>query len=1028
MNKFQGDIFLNELGRNGQKKAENNKIFTKETLGVVFILFATLCLVCLITREKVFSYPGQVINAFFLGCFGYFSYLLFGWFIYFGIALLFDKKSGIKVFDKILIVLDVVLLAVFLQTVTLGGKFDSFWLYISNAYKMGAGGIATSSAGGFFTSLLSYPLINLLTVAGSAVVEGILIAVISYYLGKKVYFAIKKKKESGKLRSTFVKEEVNDNGIEILGTMDYPIDAPQLSESKPRQSLFVANPDEFAFKSKKELAKGDEQNIKIGFTENGLGVATYTQKPTETPMLDDYKKKIEYIKQPSYINVEKTVSGALYEGSTAVDPNRNERATTVSGYVSPSSLTPTEKEEIPYFEHEESSNIGDDYDAKISAERFSEKYVFDEVGDDEVVLPPVSETEDAFRRVEETTGEVSEYVDFPDMVESTDEMDPPIIEENGDEEETIVPPSRILDRRSRNIFGDLDSKENALENTANDVNYQSMAEKDGNFFTERSTPLSNSRRLNFDSEVNNVEEKKEEVQMEIEIPEEEVRFLPKDYKYNRPPLDLLERRETHIDTNSENHEERMEIIKETLSQFKIEAEPQGFVQGPTITRYEIMMPPRVSVKTVLRYDDDLKMRLASKYGVRIEAPIPGKNLVGIEVANKTKVTVGLREVIEGYAGQPSKPYSLMFALGKDIVGDSKTDNLAKGPHYLVAGATGSGKSVALNVMIVSLLMRYSPEELRFILVDPKSVGFRLYEHMPHLLIDEIITEAPKTIAVLQWAYEEMERRYKLFTECEMVCMDLEGYNTQIEKTDKEKLPRIVIVIDELADLMETCKKDMETGIRMLAAKARAAGIHLVLATQRPSVDVITGTIKANLPSRIALKVMNFADSSTILGEGGAEKLLGNGDMLFKNSSMSETERYQGAWVSEVEIANIVSYLKEKNQSYFHQGLNDFLKKTNTTPNGYGSSKKEEISATDDEGGDADETLFVKALWTSVNAGFVSISSLQRRFKLGFSRAARLVDKMEELGYVSQNEGSKARRVILTKEEFIEKYGEPPTTR
>ena len=990
---------MNELGRKDTNKTEKTSVFTKETLGVVLVLFSALCLVCLISREKVFSYPGQVINAFFLGCFGYFAYLLFGWLIYLGIILLFDKKSGVKLLDKILLVLEVVLIALFSHTVSMGDGYASFADYLSKSYLMAEGGVATCSAGGFFTALVAFPLTQLLTVVGSAVVCGVLIAVIGYSLINKMVKARKQKVENSKLRNTFVKEEVEEPQLEISGVKEYPVETVQFNESKPKQSLFVVNPNEFAFKSKKDLANSTEQNVKIGFTQSGLGVATYTQNKPQ-PLMDDFKKKIEYIKQPSYIDIERTVNGALYQGSVGVGAVKKEEQTVVSDYLAPELEKREEVQslgDIPMFEHEENTNQVEN-SAKTNAELFSEKYVDCEI-DDNV---SVEKVESSY----EPNQEIFRSVDFDIKAEKP-------VEETKSEVE--IPQSRILsDRRSRDIFGINDKEEKEVVNEVPEtpVDYTSMVKKDGNELPKRETSLNQTRALGFSipSEPKVVEEP---------IVEEEKRYLPKGYKFKRPPLDLLERREVSINSQSEDHEGRMAIIKQTLSEFKIDAEPQSYVQGPTITRYEIMMPAGISVRNVLRYDDDLKMRLASKYGIRIEAPIPGKNLVGIEVANNTKVPVGLREVMEGYAGQPSKPGSLIFALGKDIVGDAKTDNLSKGPHYLVAGATGSGKSVCLNVMIISLIMRYGPEDLRLILIDPKSVGFRIYEHLPHLLIDEIITEPQKALAVLQWAYDEMEKRYKMFADCGGVISDIDSYNANVANDEIEKMPRIVIVIDELADLMETCKKDMEARIRALAAKARAAGIHLVLATQRPSVDVITGTIKANLPSRIALKVMNFADSSTILSEGGAEKLLGNGDMLFKNSTMSENERYQGAWITDMEINNVVTFIKKNNQAYFNQDLSNFLNKTE-------KPKAEEVSVSDDvENADEEDNLFVKALWLAVNSGVVSISSLQRRFKVGFSRAGRLVDKMEEMGFVSPNEGSRARRVILSKEEFVNRFGEMP---
>jgi len=397
------------------------------------------------------------------------------------------------------------------------------------------------------------------------------------------------------------------------------------------------------------------------------------------------------------------------------------------------------------------------------------------------------------------------------------------------------------------------------------------------------------------------------------------------------------------------------------------------------------------------------------------------NVVCIEVANNVRTTVGLREVMEGSAQSQKNKGGLIFALGKDLVGNPIVDDLAKGPHYLVAGATGSGKSVCLNLMIVSLIMRYSPEDLRLILVDPKGVEFINYEHIPHLMIDEIITEPKKALAVLSWAYNEMERRFSVFRESGGgLVVDIDSYNSVVASDTVAKMPRIVIIIDELADLMETCKKDLESRIRAIAQKARAAGIHLVLATQRPSVDIITGTIKANLPSRIAFKVMNFNDSQTILSEAGAEKLLGNGDMLYKTARMSSVERYQGAYISSREVNNVVTYIKEHNKAYFDDELQDFLEKE-TRP------KQEDTSIDGDGGDDANEVneFFLKALWLAVNTETVSISQLQRRFQIGYSRAGGLVDKMERMGFVSGNEGSKARRVLITREQFIERFGNMP---
>ena len=431
---------------------------------------------------------------------------------------------------------------------------------------------------------------------------------------------------------------------------------------------------------------------------------------------------------------------------------------------------------------------------------------------------------------------------------------------------------------------------------------------------------------------------------------------------------------------------------------------------------QLSLPAGVPVKKVPNHADDIAMRLESENGVRIEAPIPGKNLVGVEVPNRVKTTVGLRDILESETFKKDKPGALTFALGKNLVGEAVTETLAKGPHYLVAGSTGMGKSVCLNSMIISLITKYSPEELRLILVDPKQVEFNDYEHLPHLMIDEIITNAQKAIATLQWAVDEMEARYAKFRESGV--RDINEYNENVADDTVPKVPKVVIIVDEVSDLMQYNRRDLEAKILSLSQKARAAGIHLVLATQRPSVDVITGVIKANLPSRIAFRVSNAADSGTILGESGAEKLLGNGDMLYKNAQMPKCERVQGAYISSSEVKSIVAYIKENNESYFNDAAAKAIEES--------IRPKESESEEDDavtERNVSDDKLFVEALRHVITTGSASISMLQRRFSVGYSKAGSLVDQMDRLGYISPFDGSRARQVLITKEEFEEKYGE-----
>lgn len=901
---------------------------------------------------------------------------------------------------------------------------------------MGENGISSTSAGGLFTGMIAYLLCSILTDVGSFVVLGIAIAFVGYLLIKDfIKEPSEEKQKVNKFRSSFVKEE--DLGIEVAGEKDYPVEGVDFSVQAGKQKLFVNNSNEFAFKNKREMQKESQNgsSIKFEFSEGGLAVVKTESSQTQQVVKpvakdDDYKKKLDYIKTPTVIDMEKYSSTNFYGSSYS------QSQTTVSDYVSPRQESTANvfneqtNEEIPFIEHDvqASEGIAGQESAEQRAEMFNERYL----GNQEVESQssPFIQME---KPVEDQSFEQSQEIPF--IQEVADEQ---TVEEQPLSEPTVSafdfgannqPESTQIEQQSQGVEEIFDEVEEPFEQEIEEVPTQSNITTNQRvrsiFFDEEVKEQAQSvgftSRVNADNNQSSrrgyiFDQPKNKVEEVVEEKKEKV-VAPINREYFRPPFDLLESYAQPIDAEQENHEERKEIIKRTLAEFKIDAEPKNHVQGPTITRYEIMMPAGISVKNILRYDDDLKMRLSAKNGVRIEAPIPGKNLVGIEVANNVKITVGLKEVMQDLAEKKTKAGSLMFALGKDIVGNAISDDLTKGPHYLVAGATGSGKSVCLHVMLVSLLMRYSPEELKLVLIDPKSVEFRKYEHLPHLLVDEIITEPKRALALLQWAYDETNRRNDMFTACGGHVSNIDDYNSMIANDKIAKLPRIVFVIDELADLMEACKKDLEEKIRKIAAKSRSAGIHLVLATQRPSVDVITGTIKANLPSRIALKVMNFADSQTILSGGGAEKLLGNGDMLYRNSSMADYERYQGAYISGREISNIVEYIKEKNTAYFDDDVKDFLEKETRPP-------IEETSSSHEEGGVAEEysEQFLKALWFAVKTGSISISSLQRRFSIGYPTAGKIIDRMEHKGFISANEGSKARKVLMTTDEYISRFG------
>ena len=509
---------------------------------------------------------------------------------------------------------------------------------------------------------------------------------------------------------------------------------------------------------------------------------------------------------------------------------------------------------------------------------------------------------------------------------------------------------------------------------------------------EVENPFAESQNI-YDDEVDDTEEKVVEV-------------------YNFPPLDLLTESESKDDENiTEELKANAQKLVDTLQSFGVQTRVTEICRGPAVTRYELQPSAGVKISKITNLADDIALNLASA-GVRIEAPIPNKAAVGIEVPNKVVSTVGIKEIIDSEEFTEAKS-RLTVAMGKDIAGNITVADLSKMPHLLIAGATGSGKSVCINSIIISLLFKSSPEEVKLLMVDPKVVELGIYNGIPHLLVP-VVTDPKKAAGALNWAVTEMLNRYKAFADNGV--RDLKGYNKLCQNSDNPELkpmPQIVIIIDELADLMMAAPNEVEDAICRLAQMARAAGMHLVIATQRPSVDVITGVIKANIPSRIAFAVSSQVDSRTILDGSGAEKLLGRGDMLFHPVGMPKPTRVQGCFVSDQEVEKVVEYIKAKEKAAdYDQKIIDEIDR---------QAAAEKGSKNSSGGGgfdDADEML-PQAIECVVEMGQASTSLLQRKLKLGYARAARIIDQLEERGIVGEFEGSKPRQVLITRDQWIE---------
>ena len=481
--------------------------------------------------------------------------------------------------------------------------------------------------------------------------------------------------------------------------------------------------------------------------------------------------------------------------------------------------------------------------------------------------------------------------------------------------------------------------------------------------------------------------------------------LPPPYVY--PGMNLLKASEPQAGINPEEDAIRSQRLEETLQSFKVPAKVRHVTHGPAISRFELELAAGIKVTKVTDLGKNIAMDMAVK-SVRIEAPIPGTSLIGVEVPNNKVSTVTLREVLESQPMQEAKS-PLVVALGKDIAGTPIVCDLARMPHLLIAGATGSGKSVCINTMINSLLYRCSPREVRMILVDPKVVELQCYNGIPHLLIP-VVSDPHKASGALAWAVAEMMDRYKKFQVKGVRAID--GYNAKLEDGE-EFMPRIVIIIDELADLMMTCKRDVEDHICRLAQLARAAGIHLVVATQRPSVDVITGLIKANIPSRIAFKVSSFIDSRTILDRVGAEQLLGWGDMLYLPTGAFTPVRVQGCFMSDNEVNRVTDFIRENCEAEYDPNIIEQLDQMEHENGGF--PMVDSMESADDP--NSDTSLLQQCIEMAVQDGQVSTSLLQRRLKVGYARAGRLVDEMEKRGIVSAKDGAKPRMCLISREEF-----------
>ena len=933
-----------------EKRVKTKELKEKVEKKTINIKPGVVWLLFSLTLFVVCCLPNNFLKNFLLGCFGLLIYPLTLLGVVFSIVSLKKTKLNVKKkYVAFIAICCVVVWFVFHLILTSKLSLDNYGMYLVESFK------AKTTAGGLLFALVAYPVVKYLTVVGAYIVSAIILAI---FVGLTVdYVSVERKITKVEQKTKFNFENEDDFTF----------------EEKPIETITEEEHTKTIAKRKLGLEKGESTIISSNMPQFNFDQIQKV-KPSMT--------KKDYILTPLDPVIPKDETKELFSSMpkksyTYEKINKPQKSN--FGLNNEPDLKIEEIQEIKPVE-----KIVENVEIKPVITPVYIEPEEEEVEDFIVDEEDLSEYETAF----ETTAEIEENID--ELEESVDDLQDDLQDLNEDFDEIDEEPE------VEEIDVDLNKQEFVDEYATTVDNYYLGSTVN----TEVVRPSVDISKFNIPKTIKKelVEEKQEElIPQKLDIP-----------PYVAPPVELLNYMENVQRISDDELQDNIARLEQVLEDFKVPAKVNNVQVGPAVTRYELTMPRGISVNKIAQMADDIAMTLASNGSIRVEAPIPGKNSVGIEVPNAQVSPVSLRELIDSDVfRQRGNPLS--FVLGKDINGDIIFCNLDKMPHVLVAGSTGSGKSVCLNTMLLSMCYKAGPEDLRLILVDPKMVEFSTYNGLPHLLIPEVIIGKEMTINALDWAIKEMERRYALFAKNHVVNIN-EFNKLEIVKNKKEsKLPFIVIVVDELADLMLEAKREIEDRIAKLAAKARAAGIHLVLATQRPSVDVITGTVKANLPSRIAFALTNYMDSKTVLDGGGAEKLLGKGDMLFKPQDKPEPRRIQGAYVSNPEIAAVVEFIKNNNKPVYDDNAGRAIKnphQANAQAVSSGGSKEMEF-----------DPVLKDALRMFIQTKQASASMISRRYSVGFNRAGRIMDQMEMAGFVGPQDGAKPRQVLITMDEY-----------
>ena len=943
---------------NKNKKSTKNK---KKLIGAILLALSTIVFLFSVTSLI------PALQTFFLGILGIFVYPLSIFGLLLSLALLNDKKYVMPKRYAVLLLLSLYFFLCILQLIIVGlpGEND-YASYIASNYtnRFTAGGIII----GFLPCSLAYLMGGVATyiVFALAFVTSVVFFVETILSLKKNEKQSEPVKLNIKEKSTTQKQVVYDKSPKIAKILT------------PQEDVNVMFADQHQEDQQKELTAREKLGLAGGFktiSSQHQQIKLPKEKEDE-PKIPEGMTIRDYLLQPPTVDIEKFMANKNKRTSQPItNLNTSDINKTLNQMKQQQQINPST------YVHEESYDFSQPEIRRGNLPEMKPEQI-------------TSQAEDIIREVvkEEINQMHNDNISDDDFIDYSSLSNEESEHENSSQMQSFDKSSISRERsefsRDRSDF----SRDRQISN-----NRLSQDERNSSVLSRESV-----------ASERNEQPIQERQKRFVQLDDESKTELVKPYNYTRPSIDLITTQSDDLSIFNEEIPMKRVALENALEKFGVPAKVQNVVIGPTVTRYEIEMPEGISVKKILSLDADIAYALSAKGQIRIEAPIPGRSKVGIEVPNNKVAKVSIKDVLLSKEFSLS-PSPLTFALGKDITGTVKVCNLQKMPHLLVAGTTGSGKSVCLNTIITSLIYKSSPDEVKFIMIDPKQVELSMYEGLPHMVIPKVLTDPTKAVNALQWAVDEMERRFRLISEERVRNIDEYNKTEKVLSRKVKKMPYIVIIFDEFADFMAVAKNEIEDKIRRLAGKARAAGIHLILATQRPSTDVVTGTLKANLPARIAFKVASRVDSEVIMGATGAEKLLGYGDMLYKPADSSPI-RLQGCFIDTPETKDIVNFVIENNEETFDEEAN----------NAINSPGKSSHGANDDNGMDP---LLPQALKICIDNGVASTTMVQRKLSIGYPRAARIVDQMEERGYISSAEGAKQRSVYITIEEFYQIFGD-----